>query len=234
MAKKSKNNKALIEEVAPAEEVKEKKPAQPVSTPSKVVQLTPIIQPIAFVPYSTQEQELYMEGPEEEEEAPIPQEEEAVAPKKKVSVAAIFLMIFSLLIIAVFVAGKWVLQEYLACVGSVSGLDVTLDYIEAQDWTDIVSILVTVIPVCAVLVFISSLIRIMHKGACVFAMIFALIGIAASLAAILMLALDDAKGSEVGYGLYAMAALSLINMLIAFLAKREPKKADVAQAADAE
>lgn len=223
MAKKSKNQQALVEEVA-AEEVQEKKPEQPVAKPNKVVQLTPIIQPIAFVPYSTQEQELYME--EEEEEAvdePIPQEEEAVAPKKKVSAAAIFLSIFSLLIIAVFVAGKWVLQDYLACVGGVAGLDVTLNYIEAQDWTDIVSILVTVIPVCAALVLISSLIRIMHKGACVFAMIFSLLGIAASLAAILMLALDDAGDQSVGYGLYAMAGLSLINMLIAFLAKREPK-----------
>lgn len=223
MAKKSKNQQALVEEVA-AEEVQEKKPEQPVAKPNKVVQLTPIIQPIAFVPYSTQEQELYME--EEEEEAvnePIPQEEEVVPPKKKVSAAAIFLSIFSLLIIAVFVAGKWVLQDYLACVGGVAGLDVTLNYIEAQDWTDIVSILVTVIPVCAALVLISSLIRIMHKGACVFAMIFSLLGIAASLAAILMLALDDAGNQSVGYGLYAMAGLSLINMLIAFLAKREPK-----------
>lgn len=223
MAKKSKNQQALVEEVA-AEEVQEKKPEQPVAKPNKVVQLTPIIQPIAFVPYSTQEQELYME--EEEEKAvdePIPQEEEVVAPKKKVSAAAIFLSIFSLLIIAVFVAGKWVLQDYLACVGGVAGLDVTLNYIEAQDWTDIVSILVTVIPVCAALVLISSLIRIMHKGACVFAMIFSLLGIAASLAAILMLALDDAGDQSVGYGLYAMAGLSLINMLIAFLAKREPK-----------
>ena len=223
MAKKSKNQQALVEEVA-AEEVQEKKPEQPVAKPNKVVQLTPIIQPIAFVPYSTQEQELYME--EEDEEAvdePIPQEEEVVAPKTKVSAAAIFLSIFSLLIIAVFVAGKWVLQDYLACVGGVAGLDVTLNYIEAQDWTDIVSILVTVIPVCAALVLISSLIRIMHKGACVFAMIFSLLGIAASLAAILMLALDDAGDQSVGYGLYAMAGLSLINMLIAFLAKREPK-----------
>ena len=223
MAKKSKKQQPLVEEVA-AEEVQEKKPEQPVAKPNKVVQLTPIIQPIAFVPYSTQEQELYME--EEEEEAvnePIPQEEEVVAPKKKVSAAAIFLSIFSLLIIAVFVAGKWVLQDYLACVGGVAGLDVTLNYIEAQDWTDIVSILVTVIPVCAALVLISSLIRIMHKGACVFAMIFSLLGIAASLAAILMLALDDAGNQSVGYGLYAMAGLSLINMLIAFLAKRERK-----------
>ena len=224
MAKKSKKQQPLVEEVA-AEEVQEKKPEQPVAKPNKVVQLTPIIQPIAFVPYSTQEQELYME--EEEEEAvnePIPQEEEVEAPKKKkVSAAAIFLSIFSLLIIAVFVAGKWVLQDYLACVGGVAGLDVTLNYIEAQDWTDIVSILVTVIPVCAALVLISSLIRIMHKGACVFAMIFSLLGIAASLAAILMLALDDAGDQSVGYGLYAMAGLSLINMLIAFLAKREPK-----------
>lgn len=227
MAKKSKKNQALVEEVAPVEEAKAAQ--QPVSAPPKVVQLTPIIQPIAFVPYSTQEQELYMEGPEEEEEvATIPQEEEEeIVPKKKVSAAAIFLSIFSLLIIAVFVAGKWVLQDYLACVGTVAGLDVTINYIEAQDWTDIVSILVTAIPVCAVLVLISSLIRIMHKGACVFAMIFSLIGIGVSLAAILMIALDDASGESVGYGLYAMAALSLINMLIAFLAKRDPKPAKV-------
>ena len=78
MAKKSKKNQALVEEVAPVEEAKAAQ--QPVSAPPKVVQLTPIIQPIAFVPYSTQEQELYMEGPEEEEEvATIPAADSSVA-----------------------------------------------------------------------------------------------------------------------------------------------------------
>lgn len=220
MAKKKNKQPELPVEEAPVEEKKQ----QPVASPAKVVQLTPIIQPIAFVPYSTQEQELYMYDEEVEEEEDYGEEEEEIveAPKKKrVSAAAIFLSIFSLLIIAVFVAGKYVLQDYLAVLGSTSGLDVTMNMIDAQDFTDITALLITIVPVAAVIVLLSSLIRIMHKGACVVAMIFSLIGIGCALAAILLILLDGSE--EPGYGLYAMAVLSLISMLIAFLSKREEK-----------
>lgn len=208
----------------PVEEPIEEKKQQPVSTPPKVVQLTPIIQPIAFVPYSTQDQELYMydEEVEEEEDYGVEEEEYVEAPKKKkVSAAAIFLSIFSLLIIAVYVLGKFFAQDYIGVLGTTSGLDVTLNMIDAQQFTDITAILITVIPVCAVIVLLSSLIRIMHQGACVVAMIFSFIGIAAAIAAILLIVLDGSE--DIGYGLYIMAALSLINLLIALLSKREEK-----------
>ena len=52
-------------------------------------------------------------------------------------------------------------------------------------------------------------------------MIFAFFGIAAALAAILLIVLDGTE--DIGYGLYIMAALSLINLLIALLSKREEK-----------
>lgn len=219
MAKKKNKQPEL-----PVEEPIEEKKQQPVSTPPKVVQLTPIIQPIAFVPYSTQDQELYMYDEEvgEEEDYGVEEEEYVEAPKKKkVSAAAIFLSIFSLLIIAVYVLGKFFAQDYISVLGSTSGLDVTLNMIDAQSFTDITAILITVVPVCAVIVLLSSLIRIMHKGACVVAMIFSFIGIAAAIAAILLVVLDGSE--DIGYGMYIMAALSLINLLIALLSKREEK-----------
>ena len=46
----------------------EEKETTPVAQPDKAVQLTPIIQPIAFVPYSTQDQELFVEEEEIVEE----------------------------------------------------------------------------------------------------------------------------------------------------------------------
>lgn len=219
MAKKKNKQPEL-----PVEEPIEEKKQQPVSTPPKVVQLTPIIQPIAFVPYSTQDQELYMydEEVEEEEDYGVEEEEYVEAPKKKkVSAAAVFLSIFSLLIIAVYVLGKFFAQDYISVLGTTSGLDVTLNMIEAQSFTDITAILITVVPVCAVIVLLSSLIRIMHKGACVVAMIFSFIGIAAAIAAILLVIMDGSE--DIGYGMYIMAALSLINLLIALLSKREEK-----------
>lgn len=221
MAKKKNKQPELPVEETPVEEKKQ----QPVSSPAKVVQLTPIIQPIAFVPYSTQEQELYMydEEVEENEDYGIDEEEDyvEVPKKKKVSAAAIFLSIFGLLIIAVYVLGKFFAADYLGVIGTTSGLDLTINMIQDQAFTDITAILITVIPVCAVIVLLSSLIRIMHKGACVVAMIFAFFGIAAALAAILLIVLDGTE--DIGYGLYIMAALSLINLLIALLSKREEK-----------
>ena len=87
MSKKSEKKNQIATAAA------EEKETTPVAQPPKAVQLTPIIQPIAFVPYSTQDQELFVEEEEIVEEEIV--EEEVVAPKKKkVSCAAIFLSIF--------------------------------------------------------------------------------------------------------------------------------------------
>ncbi len=215
MSKKSEKKNKIA---APATEETE---TTPVAQPAKAVQLTPIIQPIAFVPYSTQDQPLYMFDDEEEvaevEEEVV--EEEVVAPKKKVSCAAIFLSIFSLLIVGIYVAANWVLPEYLGLIDGQSGLAIIMNLVETMEFTNFANLAIAVVPVMAVLTLIASLIRIMRKGACIFAQITTFIGLVAVIAALLLVLIDG--GYEIGYGLYAVAALSLINVLIAYLAKRD-------------
>ena len=212
MSKKSEKKNQIATAAA------EEKETTPVAQPPKAVQLTPIIQPIAFVPYSTQDQELFVEEEEEIVEEEIV-EEEVVAPKKKVSCAAIFLSIFSLLIIGVYVAAEWVLQDMLALVNGQSGLAIIMDLVETMEFTNFVNLAIAVVPVMALLTLVASLIRIKRKGACIFAQITTFIGLVAVIAALLLVLIDG--GYEIGYGLYASAALSLINVLIAYLAKRD-------------
>lgn len=211
MSKKSEKKNQIATAAA------EEKETTPVAQPPKAVQLTPIIQPIAFVPYSTQDQELFVEEEEIVEEEIV--EEEVVAPKKKVSCAAIFLSIFSLLIIGVYVAAEWVLTDILALVNGQSGLAIIMDLVETMEFTNFVNLAIAVVPVMALLTLVASLIRIMRKGACIFAQITTFIGLVAVIAALLLVLIDG--GYEIGYGLYASAALSLINVLIAYLAKRD-------------
>ena len=211
MSKKSEKKNQIATAAA------EEKETTPVAQPPKAVQLTPIIQPIAFVPYSTQDQELFVEEEEIVEEEIV--EEEVVAPKKKVSCAAIFLSIFSLLIIGVYVAAEWVLTDILALVNGQSGLAIIMDLVETMEFTNFVNLAIAVVPVMALLTLVASLIRIMRKGACIFAQITTFIGLVAVIAALLLVLIDG--GYEIGYCLYASAALSLINVLIAYLAKRD-------------
>ena len=214
MSKKSEKKNQIA---APAAEEKE---TTPVAQPAKAVQLTPIIQPIAFVPYSTQDQPLYMFDEEEEVVEEEVVEEEVVAPKKKkVSCAAIFLSIFSLIIVGIYVIAEYAVPEYLALIGGQSGLAIILGLVQTMDFTNITNIALAVVPVMAVLTLISSLIRIMKKGACVFAKITTFLGLVAAIAALLLVLIDGTV--EIGYGLYAVAALSLVNVLIAYLAKND-------------
>ncbi len=214
MSKKSEKKNKIA---APATEETE---TTPVAQPAKAVQLTPIIQPIAFVPYSTQDQPLYMFDDEEEvAEVEEVEEEVVAAPKKKVSCAAIFLSIFSLIIVGIYVAANWVVPEYLALINGESGLAIIMNLVETMDFTNFANLAIAVVPVMAVLTLIASLIRIKRKGACVFAQITTFLGLVAVIAALLLVLIDG--GYEIGYGLYAVAALSLINVLIAYLAKRD-------------
>ena len=213
MSKKSEKKNQVA--AAPAAEE-----TTPVAQPAKAVQLTPIIQPIAFVPYSTQDQPLYMYDEEEEVAVEEEVEEEVVvAPKKKVSAAAIFLSIFSLLIVGLYVIANWVMPDMLGLIDGQSGLAIIMDLVETMDFSNIMNIALAVVPVMAVLTLIASLIRIMKKGACVFAKITTFLGLVAVIAALLLALIDG--GYAIGYGLYAVAALSLINVLIAYLAKND-------------
>ena len=94
-----------------------------------------------------------------------------------------------------------------------------MDLVETMEFTNFVNLAIAVVPVMALLTLVASLIRIMRKGACIFAQITTFIGLVAVIAALLLVLIDG--GYEIGYGLYASAALSLINVLIAYLAKRD-------------
>ena len=213
------------------------KPAGPqqnlrVEAPTKVVQLTPIVQPIAFVPYSTQEQPLFMYDDEEYVEEPVYDDDEyeddyveaaaPVARKRKASAAAIIVAILSLVVIGIYVIAKWVAAEYIGLIDSTAGLDIILNFFEAPEWTDIATLSILLVPVFAILTFIGALIGVMRKGVCLFAKITSAFALISALVAILMPVIEGE--SSVGYGLYAVAAICLINVLISWLAANEAKK----------
>lgn len=212
----------------PVAEVVTEKEKTPVANPAaKVMQLTPIVQPIAFVPYSSQEQPLYMydDEPVEEYEDEIIEEPVVEAPrKKKASAASIVVAILSLLLIAVYClpyieALSGTLLPY-AGFGEVSGLAVILEFVETLDYTNIVNLAIVATPVFALLTLIGCLIGVCHKGVNVFSkitvffeLLVALVGLIAAL-----VGGQDLAGS---YGFYIVVGLGFVSMLIAYLAKND-------------
>lgn len=211
-------------------------------------QLPPIIQPIAFVPYTTQEQPLWQAMmPNQEEENYYYQEEaygaeedyysEGASKKSKsrsrgksggVSAAAIVSIIFSVLIIGVLIAGEYVLQEYLGIMtlaGSLtSGYGFIMELIDVISKGDmaidflLIPGAVAIIAVATVINLIASIIRVKRRGACLVSKICLFIMVMLSLVLILIGIIDDRSP---GYGLYAVAGLSFIAMLVAYLAKKD-------------
>ncbi len=214
-----------------------KKPGNqvPVHSPSSgPMQLTPIIQPIAFVPYSTQEQPLYMyddaqASTYEEDYAYSDDAQEVSQPvsnraqkTNKVSGAAIALIILSIVMIAVYVIGKFLAMTYVQVANATSGLDMLLNVFAAGaitfDGITVVALGVAVTVVCAVLVLLASLIRIKYQGACGAAKLFSFIGLVTALVAV-MISLVQKDEITVNYGLYIIAALALLLVMIAFLSR---------------
>ena len=222
-----------VNQPVPAEipEAESKKKNVPVSSPVRPVQLTPIIQPIAFVPYSTQDQPLYMYDEEEvyeeevaDDETYYDDEEEYVAAapaKKKASAAAIIVALFSLVILGIYVVAKWVAVEYIGLLNETSGLDIIINFFGEPEWTDITTLAVILVAVFAVLTFIGALVGVMRKGVNLFAKITTALALVAALVTILMSVIGD--NNTVGYGLYAVAVVCLINVLISWLAANESK-----------
>lgn len=218
-----------VNQPVPAEipEAENKKKNVPVSSPVRPVQLTPIIQPIAFVPYSTQEQPLFMYDDEDVYEDDVAEdeyydEEEAVvaAPaKKKASAAAIVVALFSLIILGIYVIAKWVAAEYIGLIDGVGGLDIIINFFGAPEWTDITTLAIILVAVFAVLTLIGALIGVMRKGVNLFAKIMSALALVAALVAILMSVIGG--DASVGYGLYGVAVICLINVLISWLSANE-------------
>ncbi|NLO64588.1 MAG: hypothetical protein GX095_05060 [Clostridiales bacterium] len=217
----------------------------PVAPPAEHVQLTPIVQPLAFVPFSSQKQPLLMfdEGfAEEAAPAPeaVPQEpvvavsnacelpsELAEKPRKRVRLAPVLLILFSLIIAAVYVLGKYVAAiadyTYIYLFDGVkyNGVDIFINLYNAITAGNILVLsnalpaAVALMGVFAVLTLIASLIRICKKGACVFAKITATLSLLFAAVAVAFVFVDKAS---FGYGLYITAGLSLLSVLVAYLA----------------
>jgi hypothetical protein len=193
------------------------------------MQLTPIIQPIAFVPYSTQEQPLYMYDDVEEQIEEMEEVIEEAAPaKKKVSGACIALMIFSIVYIALYVISKFVSLEYIFAINGTSALDLLINVFKAGaivfDTVTIIALALGVGAVCCLLVLIASIIKIMGPGVPAFAKIFAFLGLVVTLVSVL-LALVQKDTVAINYGLYIYAAVALIIVIISFLSKNKKQAA---------
>lgn len=228
MAKKSEKKQPQAPVTEPAAPEKDK---TPVANPAaKVMQLTPIVQPIAFVPYSSQEQPLYMydeeEPVEEYEDEEIIEEPVVAAPKKKkASAASIVVAILSLLLIAAYclpyieALGAYMLP-YAGFYSEVSGLEIIMDFVNTLDYTNIVNLTIVAVPVFALLTLIACLIRVCHKGVCVFAKITIFFELAAALVG-LIAALVGGEDVTSYYGFYITVGISFISMLVAYLSKND-------------
>lgn len=220
----SNDNEWIEEELSSAPESKNE---------NSSVQLSPIVQPIAFVPYNTQEQPLFQYGSsydfeqakedianEFEEED---KEYEESLQVKKVRVLPIFLVVLSLLLVAVMVVGEFVLQEYLILSADMSGYAYVMDFVDLLSAGEMV-IADMILPGCVALIalfaiinILANLIKIKSKGACCVSKICLFFMLALSLVLVLTNLMNDA---EIGYGLYAVAGISFISLIFGYLAKK--------------
>lgn len=215
----------------------------PVAPAAQNIQLTPIVQPLAFVPYSTQEQPLLMFDdeapamyvPEAAPEAMQPitiisedQPKKAAKTRKGIRLAPLTLILLSLLIAAVFVVGKYLEvaadYTYFYTLNNVNhnGIDIAIDVYEAIAAQNIIALeyalpaAIVLAGVFAVITLLASLIRICKKGACVVAKITTAFTL---LFALLAIILSLVQTATIGYGLYGVGGLALLSILVAYLSK---------------
>lgn len=202
---------------------------------SQGIKLAPIIQPIAFVPYNTQEQSLFDYGDYDYDRAREDisrgfQDEQAydgreMPIEKKVRFIPIFIAILSLLIIGVLVAGKFVLQEYLMLVPDMSGYDYIMQIVDTFTSGAALVIKDLIIPGAVALIaffalinFLASLIKMKSRGACAISKICLFFMLLLSIVLVVMNMINDVT---LGYGLYAVAGLSFIALIVGYLAKKD-------------
>lgn len=212
-------------------------PVEPVATN---IQLTPIVQPLAFVPYSTQKQPLLVYDGEEEvmvedevpyEEAPVNTEVFAkVKAKRRVSGTALFLIISGLIILAALILGQFVsaIAKYTAVTvtgdpevfnqgyGLVEGLVKNIKNI--IDLNNVIPAAIALVGVLTVLNILVSLICVCKKGAVLFVKISLFFTLAAAGIAVIMCITNSVK---IGIGLYIVAGLVFLQTVVAYLTPRK-------------
>lgn len=198
-------------------------------------QLAPIVQPLAIVPFNTQEQPLFQYGSSydfrqaREDIAQGFEDEAAVqyeAPiEKRVRFVPVFLAILSLLVVGVLVLGEFALQQYLVLTTGMSGYAYVMDLVAKVTGTIVIADLifpgaVAIVAVFSVLNLLASLIKMKSRGACAFSKICLFFMLTFSLVLVLICLMNE---MEMGYGLYAVAGLSFLSLVIGYLAKKDKK-----------
>lgn len=211
------------------------------SSPKLSVQLPPVVQPLAIVPYNTQEQPLFQYADSSdgsydnivEDYTPEPYEREEVyarypeAADKRVRSTPVFLMLFSLVILAILILGEFVLKEYLILSSEMSGYAYIMKVVETFTSGEELVIAELIIPGAVVIIALFSLInlvanlaKIKSRGACVISKICIFFMISFSLVLVLVNLINE---ETIGYGLYGVAGLSFLSLLIGYLAKKDIK-----------
>ena len=231
MAKKPFEYTALDNEWSEEEEFT----SQENKSSSAGVQLSPIIQPIAFVQYSTQDQPLLQYGDSNGysyEQAQAEEDQEDIERTyeydtvKKVRFTPIFLSVLSLLVIAVIVAGEFVLQQYLSINDNISGYAYIMQLVDMVTAGQLVIAdlvipgAVALIALFALINFIAGLIKMKSRGACAISKLCLFFMITLSLTLTLINIMNDA---EINYGLYIVTGLSLLSLIIGYLTRKDEK-----------
>lgn len=188
-----------------------------------VAQLTPVIQPIAMVPYSDLDEPLMTyEEEQAEKQAASATAAASVQEKQGVKVAPIVRIVVCVLALAVYVAGNFFLSNFLALSGDTaagSGLGMILSMFKSSNGIDLFDFLpkifILAAAVCVITTIIASAVMIKKKTNIVvkiFALLASLFILVALLVQILLL-------KSAGIGLYIVTALCLVSLLTAFLVK---------------
>lgn len=182
------------------------------------VQLSPVVQPIAMVPYSSQDNPLMTY----EEERRNPVAEAAPAEEKRgVKSAPIVRILMCLLTVAVYVAGNFFLSDILALSGTEaegSGLGMILSLFQSSGGFDLLNMLPKILILAAlvgvVVTLVVSVVKITKKTH----VVVKISAFLASLCALVALLMQIIFGG-VGIGMYIVTALCLVSLLTAFLVK---------------
>ncbi len=203
-------------------------------------QLPPIIQPIAIVPYSTQNQPLLQELPgdyvddgyaygdyagadydyeDNQDYAPVAVRKGKVKEKKGNGFASFLLLLLSIVSLAVIVVGKFVQMDYFFLYGMVNGLDTILNVAKSFDgaMTDMMlSIGLIVLAVANIVTIILAIVG-MKKGINAFTKIVVFLGLAGAVVALVMVA----QVGALAMGSYILVGVAFVELLVALLVKNK-------------
>ncbi len=196
----------------------------PIVTPVESVQLAPVVQPLALVPYSTQKQPLFtiedQPGLITARGQPIKATQQIPASKKNNLIGV--LVVLSIFALVLMIIGDWVLPNIFSLINGQGVVYIGLNLMDAFLQQSIITInniieMALILSfVLYILLFISLLVA-LSKGASIAIKILAFIITVLQLGA----AFFCYNQNIANLGLYVSAGLAFVIMLISFVAKRE-------------